>query len=270
MKKRITIDGGAVVYQLEYPCARRSDPPRVRAAKQKATSAAQAMRNQILSTRALELLLSVNYPTPGSGLVLTLSFDDQHLPGDRKTALRRLKYFLQLLRKARRQAGKPEPRCVYCPEVLTAASGRWHFHLVLDSTGNDLDDVRRCWRYGHNIEARAIRVDEEENHETLARYMNKELREAQEYACRVGLHGWSCTRNCYRPEVDVQTVEDSSRLRAPRGATVLIFERRSTELSESTVLKYRLPEACFRRRRRTAKRGARRTPGRASRWRSRT
>lgn len=254
MKKRITIDGGAVVYQLEYPCARRSDPPRTRAAKQKATSAAQAMRNQILSTRALELLLSVNYPTPGSGLVLTLSFDDQHLPGDRKTALRRLKYFLQLLRKARRQAGKPEPRCVYCPEVLTAASGRWHFHLVLDSTGNDLDDVRRCWRYGHDIEARAIRVDENKNHESLARYMNKELREAQEYACRVGLHGWSCTRNCYRPEVDVQTVEDSSRLRAPRGATVLIFERRTTELSESTVLKYRLPEACFRRRRRTRRR----------------
>lgn len=254
MKKRITIDGGAVVYQLEYPCTRRNDPPKVRAAKQKATSAAQAMRNQILSTRALELLLSCNYPAPGSGLVLTLSFDDAHLPKDRKTAQRRLKYFLRKLRDARQADGKPEPRCVYCPEVLTSASGRWHFHLVLDSTGNDLDDVRRCWIYGEDIEARPLRVDEEENHETLARYMNKELREAQEYECRPGLHGWSCTRNCTRPEVDVQTVEDSSRLRAPRGATVLIFERKSTELVESTVLKYRLPADCFGRKARTKRR----------------
>ena len=254
MKKRITIDGGAVVYQMEYPGARRSDPPKVRAAKQKATSAAQAIRNQILSTRALELLLSCNYPTPGSGLVLTLTFDDRHLPKDRKTAQRRLKYFLRKLRDDRAQAGLPEPRCVYCPEVLTSATGRWHFHLVLDATGDDLAMVRRRWIYGRDIEARPLRVDDDKNHESLARYMNKELREAQEYECRVGLRGWSCTRNCRRPEVDVQTVEDSSRLRAPRGATVLIFERRTTELCESTVLKYRLPAEAFARRARTRRR----------------
>ena len=60
IKKRITIDGGAVVYVLEHPLRQRGDSDRVRAAKQKATSAAQAMRNQILSLRQLELHEGLN------------------------------------------------------------------------------------------------------------------------------------------------------------------------------------------------------------------
>lgn len=222
MKKRITIDGGAVVYVLEHPVRDRGDSEKVRAAKAKATSKAQQLRNQILSIRQLELLLACNYPTPGSGLVITLGFDDQHLPRSRAQAQRKFKYFLKLLRQERRAAQLPEPRVIYSPEVLTSATGRWHYHIVLDSTGDDLATVRRCWRYGSDIEAKPLRVDEEKNHETQARYMSKELREAQEYESRPGLHGWSCTRSCRKPEVDEQIVEDRKPLRAPRGATVLI------------------------------------------------
>ena len=254
MKKRITIDGGAVVYVLEHPLRQRGDSDRVRAAKQKATSAAQAMRNQILSLRQLELLLADNYPTPGSGLVCCLTFDDRHLPGSRKEAQRRFKYFLRKLRDERRKAGLAEPRVIYSPEVLSSASGRWHYHLVLDATGDDLDMLRRCWIYGNEIEAEPLRVDDEKNHETQARYMSKELREAQEYDCRPGLHGWSCTRSCRRPEVDEQVVEDRRPLRAPRGATVLIQERRATEFAEHVILKYRLPASCFRPRARARRR----------------
>lgn len=254
MKKRITIDGGAVVYVLEHPVKARGDSEKVRAAKSKATSAAQQLRNQILSLRQLELLLSVNYPTPGSGLVICLTFDDEHLPKSRKEAQRRFKYFLQKLRAERRAAGLPDPRVVYSPEVLTSSSGRWHYHIVLDSTGDDMAMVRRCWIYGSDIDFKPLRVDEEKNHETQARYMSKELREAQEYDSRPGLHGWSTTRNCLKPEVDEQIVEDRKQLRAPRGATVLIHERRSTELTESAILKYRLPARCFQPRTRARRR----------------
>lgn len=254
MKKRITIDGGAVVYVLEHPVRDRGDSEKVRAAKSKATSQAQQLRNQILSTRELELRLAKNYPTPGSGLVIVLSYDDEHLPKSRKEAQRRFKYFLQKLRAERKAAGLPAPRVHFAPEVLTSASGRWHHHIVLDNTGDDLDMVRRCWIYGSDIDSKPIRVDEEKNHETLARYMSKELREAQEYECRPGLHSWGCTRNCYKPEVDEQIVEDRKPLRAPRGATVLIHERRSTELTESAILKYRLPASCFKPRARARRR----------------
>ena len=254
MKKRITIDGGAVVYVLEHPVRDRGDSEKVRAAKAKATSQAQQLRNQILSIRQLELLLAVNFPTAGSGLVCCLSFDDAHLPKTRREAQRRFKYFLKKLRDERRAAQLPEPRVIYSPEVLTSSSGRWHYHIVIDSTGDDLDMLRRCWIYGSDIDAAPLRVDEEKNHETQARYMSKELREAQEYESRPGLHGWSCTRSCRKPEVDEQIVEDRKPLRAPRGATVLIHERRSTEFCESAILKYRLPASCFKPRARARRR----------------
>lgn len=259
MKKRTIIDGGAVCYEIEHPCARRADPPKVRAARQKATSQAQRIRNRILSTRQLELLLAVNFPTPGSGIVATLTYDEKHLPRSRKEAQRRFKYFLKKLRDARKAAGLPEPRVVYCPEALSAASGRWHHHLVVDATGDDFAMLRCCWPYGGELDFRKLRVDEEKNHETQARYMSKEAREAQEYECRVGLHVWGCTRSCYRPTVETVYVEDRARLTPPRGATVLLFERKSTELAEVTVLKYRLPARCFRRPGRARRRrGARR------------
>lgn len=245
MKKRITIDGGAVVYEIEHPVSSRRDTPKERAAKQKTTSDAQRLRNRILSTRELELRLAKNFPRAGSGLVITLTFDDRHLPKSRKEAQRRMKYFLKKLREERKKAGLPEPRVIYSPEVLSSRSGRWHYHIIMDNTGNDYETVRRCWIYGSEIECEKLRVDKEKNHETLARYMNKELREAQEYECRPGLHGWSCTRSCLRPEVDVRIVDDRDRLHAPRGATVLIRERRETALAAWSVLKYRLPPRCF-------------------------
>lgn len=245
MKQRITIDGGAVVYEIECPVRQKGDGPKERAAKSKATNEAQALRNRILSTRELELRLAKNFPTPGSGLVIVLTYDDAHLPKSRKEAQRRFKYFLRKLREARRKAGLPEPRVIYAPEALSSRSGRWHHHIVLDNTGNDLDTVRACWIYGDDIEAEKLRVDDEKDHASLARYMNKELREAQEYECRPGLHGWGCTRNCLKPEVDVRIVEDRCRLRAPKGATVLLQERRANAFAEVAVIKYRLPARCF-------------------------
>ena len=177
--------------------------------------------NQINSTMELELRLAANFPTAGSGLVIVLTYDDEHLPKTRKQAQRRFAYFLKKLRAAREAAGLPAPRVIYAPEVLTSESGRWHHHIVLDNTGDDLSMVRRCWGYGSDIDCEKLRVDDEKNHETLARYMSKELREAQEYECRPGLHGWGCTRNCRKPEVDIVLVDEDAQLEAPRGATVL-------------------------------------------------
>ena len=245
MKKRITIDGGAVVYEIECPVVTRRDSQKERAAKQKATGAAQRLRNQIMSTRELELRLAKNFPRAGSGLVIVLTFDDDHRPRSRKEAQMRFKYFLKKLRAARACAGLPEPRVIFTAEVLTSASGRWHYHIVLDNTGDDLATVRRCWIYGTDVACEKLRVDKEKNHETLARYMNKELREAQEYECRPGLHGWSCTRNCLKPEVDVRIIDDRDRLRAPKGSTVLAREKRESALTAWSWIKYRLPARCF-------------------------
>ena len=258
MKKRKTIYAGALCLAADLPMRCRGDSPRQRAAKAKVSTEAQRRLNQIASALELELRLAVNFPRAGSGLVIVLTYDDEHLPKTRKEAQRRFRYFLQKLRAERKRAGLPAPRVIYAPEVLSSSSGRWHHHIVIDNTGDDLAMIRRCWIYGSDIECEKLRVDGEKNHETLARYMSKELREAQEYECRAGLHGWGCTRNCLKPEIDVQSVEDGTPLEAPAGATVLLHERRETEYAGYEILKFRFdggvfpaPRRARRRRRRT-------------------
>ena len=76
----------------------RRDTPQQRAAKKQASSDAQRKMNQIYSYQKFELMLAVNFPTAGSGLVVCLTYDDAHLPGSRAQAQRRLAYFLQKLR----------------------------------------------------------------------------------------------------------------------------------------------------------------------------
>lgn len=247
VKKRKRILAGSIGIECDMPLRRRGDSPKERAAKARATSAAQKRMNQLNSMMELELRLAANFPTAGSGLVVVLTYDDEHLPKTRKQAQRRFAYFLKKLRAEREAAGLPAPRVIYAPEVLTSKSGRWHHHIVIDNTGDDLAMIRRCWGYGSGIACEKLRVDDEKNHETLARYMSKELREAQEYECRPGLHGWGCTRNCLKPEVDVVLVDEDERLDPPRGATLLLHETRRTEFSGYEIIKYRLGSAAFRR-----------------------
>lgn len=233
------IDAGGIQLAALYNRCSTRDTPKQRQAKHQASSAAQRRMNQIYSYQQLELRLAVNFPTPGSALVVTLTHDDAHMPKSRKEAQLRFKYFLKKLRAKRKAAGLPEPVVFWSPEILTSESGRWHQHIVLDNTGRDLDMIRSCWIYGTDVEADKLRVDDEKNHETLARYMTKELRECQEYETRPGLHGWSCTRNARKPELDSFPVPDDYVLEPPEGSIVLLDEQRTTEWASYRVIKYR-------------------------------
>ena len=256
------IDAGGIQVAALYDRCSPRDTPRQRAAKHRASSEAQRRMNQIYSFQQLELRLAVNFPTPGSGLVVTLTHDDAHMPKDRKEAQLRFRYFLQKLRRARKSAGLPEPVVFWAPEILTSASGRWHQHIVLDSTGRDYDMIRAAWIYGSEVEISRLGapepgespppwyepdVDEPGNYfRAVARYMTKELRECQEYAARPGLHGWSCTRNAKKPEIDTVTVPDDFELTAPEGATVYVDRRERTEWASWQVIKYRFSGEGFR------------------------
>ena len=240
-----TIYAGPLQVQALYARCTVGDTPKQRQAKHKASSEAKRRMNQIYSYQQLELMLAANFPTAGSGLVVTLTFDDDHMPTDRREALRRFKYFRQKLDKARKAAGLPELVAFWSPEVLTSAAGRWHFHIVINSTGRDAELIRSCWIYGSDVEIEKLRVDAEKNHETLARYMTKELRECQEYAAKPGLHGWSCTRNAKRPERETLTVPDDFRLRPPAGCAILLDEKKVTEFASYHVMKIRLDGSGF-------------------------
>lgn len=252
------IDAGGIQIAALYNRCSPRDTEKQRADKHQASSAAQRRMNQIYSYQQLELRLAVNFPTPGSGLVVVLTHDDDHMPKSRSEAQTRFKYFLKKLRAARKAAGLPEPVVFWAPEILTSKSGRWHQHIVLDNTGRDIDMIRQCWIYGKDVEVEKLRVDDEKNHETLARYMTKELRECQEYEAKPGLHGWSCTRNARKPEVDTVTVPDDYELTAPEGSIVLLDEQKRTEWASYRVIKYRFSGAGFATAPRARRRRARR------------
>ena len=255
------IYAGPLRVQALYSRCSPGDTPKVRQAKRQASSAAQRRMNQIYSYEQLELRLAANFPLPGSGLWVTLTHDDAHMPGSRKEAQLRFKYFLKKLRAARKAAGLPEPVVFWAPEILTSESGRWHQHVVMDSTGRDFDLIRACWIYGSDVEIRKLGIPEPGEKppawydpeakepgnyfRMVAKYMTKELRECQEYETKPGLHGWSCTRNAKKPEVDTVTVPDDYELEPPEGSTVLLDERKVTEWASYRVIKYRFSGAGF-------------------------
>ena len=230
-KTKKIIHAGALVVEAVYPRCSRSDSPKVRGAKQKASSAAQQRMNNIYSYQKLELMLAANF-RPGD-LVITLTSDDGHLPKDRKQAVLQLKYFRSQLVKLRKDAGQ-DLLMIWSTEHKHG-DGRWHHHIVINSTGEDYEAIRRLWIYGDNIEIKPLRVDSEKNYASLARYMAKEERE------KLGLRSWSYTRNCRKPEVETFAVEADTQLQAPKGSTVLEEHSERTEFASYKVIKYLAP-----------------------------
>lgn len=232
-KTKKIISAGPLVVEALYSRCSRHDSPTVRAAKRKASSEAQQWMNRIYSYQKLELMLAANFPTPGSALVLTMGYDDAHLPPDRKTAAARLKRFRTQLAAERKARGQ---RLVMFWNIENKhGEGRYHHHVVINATGDDLELVRRLWDQGDNIEARPLRVDKEKNYETLARYLAKEGPE------KLGCRSWSCTRNAKRPEVETFTVPDDTQIQPPSGSTILKDAYERTDWAAFRVVKYLAP-----------------------------
>ncbi len=232
-KTKKIIQAGPMVIEALYPRCSRSDGPRARAAKRKASSEAQARMNRTYSYQKLELMLAANFPTPGSALVVTLTYSDDRLPDTRKQALTRLKSFRAKLTKARAAAGKKA--VMFWATENRHGDGRYHHHLVVNSTGEDYDVIRQCWSYGRDIEIQPLRVDKEKNWGSLARYMAKEDRE------KPGLRSWSYTRNALHPETETFRVEDDADIWPPEGSTVLLDVAQRTEFAAYRVIKYLAP-----------------------------
>ena len=230
-KTKKIIHAGALVIEAVYPRMDRRDSERARAAKRKASTEAQKRMNQIYSWQKLELMLAANF-RPGD-LVVTLTYDDAHLPESRKASELRLKYFRQQLTVHRVMTGQ-ELVMIWNTEHKHG-DGRWHHHTVINATGEDYDLIRRLWIYGSDIEIKPLRVDKEKNYETLARYMCKEEGE------RLGQRKWSYTRNARKPEVETFRVEEDTTVQVPKGATEISVFSDSNQYGSARVIKYLAP-----------------------------
>ena len=243
MKTKKIIVAGALVREVIYSRASSRDSATVRQAKRKCSSEAQQKLNARYSWEKLELMLAANF-VPGD-LVVTLTFDDDHLPDSRKAAAARFKKFRAELARIRARAGQ-ELRIVWTLENKLGG-GRWHVHLVVNATGDDFREILSCWPYGSEIEITRLKLDRKQNYESLARYMCKEARE------RSGLRSWSYTRSCRHPEVETFPVPDDTTIDVPEGAIVIIQENMRTEWTEYAFVKY-LATAPVKLRKRTPRR----------------
>ena len=164
------VRAGRLVCAVVYTTAAAGDSPRARTQKQRASTAARDKLNARTSFQKLERTLAANFDN--GDLFITLTYDDTHLPEDREAAIRRIRSFLSKLRKAR----KPRGQLLHYIYVTEGGcpGGRLHHHLVVNSTGEDLEEIRRLWIYGDNVEVRRLEFNQGHTYEDLASYLTKE------------------------------------------------------------------------------------------------
>lgn len=230
------VRAGRLVYAVVYTSAAPGDAPRVRAQKLKASTAAREKLNARTSFQKLERTLAANFDS--GDLFVTLTYDDERLPPDRDTAVRRVRSFFTKLRRARK-ARDALTKYVYVTEG-DCPGGRLHHHLVLNSTGSDLEELRQLWIYGANIEVRRITIDKTHTYEDLASYLTKEPREWGHP--QVGERTWTPSLGLAKPQAETESVPDYLTLAAPPEAEVLANEGPIRNgYGEYSWIKYLLP-----------------------------
>jgi hypothetical protein len=209
-KYKKIIVAGPLVIEAVYPAPHPRDSLAVRQGKKALSSEAQQRMNLKYAYQKLELEIAANFGV--NDLFVALTYDEAHLPASRKQAVARIQKFWRQLRNTRSAAGQ-ELRYLYVTEGKHG-DGRLHHHALINATGTDYDLIRSLWPDGQ-VEFRRIRIDREQNFESLARYLCKEQRE------RLGQRLWSGSRNLHKPETECFRVDDDTSILPPPGAMVL-------------------------------------------------
>ena len=129
----------------------------------------------------------------------------------------------------------------------------WRPALVVNSTGEDLEEIRRLWIYGDNVEVRRLEFNQGHTYEDLASYLTKEPREWGHP--QVGERTWTPSLGLARTEPETETVPDYVTLTAPPEAVILQNEGPVRNgYGEFAWIKYMLPYQPDRRRARSTRR----------------
>lgn len=213
-KERLKIvQAGTLWMAVQYTAIRGSDPGQRREMKSMISTPARESLNAKLSWQRLMLILAANFRS--SDLVVTLTYRDEQLPRHREEAIKRIKYFIRLLRKARSARGQPL-RYVYTTEGYHSG-GRLHHHLIVNDTGGDYCEIMALWRRnGDNVDFEGFGRD---GPERWGKYLTKEPREKGRR--HVGDRSWSASRNLKKPETESTFVTAGTALLPPAGAFIL-------------------------------------------------
>ena len=213
-KERLkVIQAGSLWMAVQYAAIRGPDPGTRREAKSMISTPARESLNAKLSWQKLMLLLAANFHS--MDLAVTLTYRDEALPRHREEAMKRIKYFIRLLRAKRKARGQPL-KYVYTTEGYHSG-GRLHHHMILNMVGGDYKEIRELWkRYGDNVDFQPFGWD---GAERWGKYLTKEPREQGRR--HVGDRTWSVSRNFVRPKSHTEFVPAGEALMPPVGAKVV-------------------------------------------------
>lgn len=224
---------GRYVRSIQYTLNCDPDVRRSRAPKTEISSVAQEAMNLKHSWQKLKAVLAANFSD--TDLVVTLTYDDAHLPSRRADAEKRLKAFIRALRSVRRSAGQ-ELRYVYVTE-LGHSSGRLHHHIVTNNTGQDYQTIRDLWqRNGDNIDFSFIW---KKGYDGWARYLSKEPRDVGRHY--VGERMWRASVGLTKPRTFAGWVDASEALEIPAGAREIDKQERHNGYGSYTFIEFMLP-----------------------------
>lgn len=239
---------GRLVQAVIYTTPISGDNQKIRAQKQKASTSARERLNARTSFQKLERCLADNFDN--GDLLITPTYRDEHLPEDRDRAVRRLRAFLSKFRSVRKARG--QPLCYIYVTEGCCPGGRIHHHLVINSTGDDLEELRRLWKWG-DIDLRRLTFDREHTYEDLASYLTKEPREWGHP--HVGERTWTPSLGLVRSEPETAEVPDILTLNAPPEALVISKEGPIVNgYGEWCWIKYLLPYDSSRGKKKTKRR----------------
>lgn len=197
-----------------------------RGARVNPTPPAQSFYNLKLAYREVMLLLAANFGR--RDWVITLTYDDAHLPADKKAAREFLqKKYFRKLRETRRRRGE-ELKYIYTTEGWHGKQSsdfldedgsledrRLHHHIVINDSGPEtLEEIRSLWPGGGYVRIEPLDVH---YYEALARYLTKEAREFGR--AKPGDRTWGRSRNLTEYQVEyIEIPTDSVTLTPPYGA----------------------------------------------------
>lgn len=218
-------------YGVVYTQATAADTDRVRREKLKASSAARKKLNFRAAWQKLELLLAANFDE--RDYLVTLTYDDEHLPASKQAAVDCIRKYIKVLRRERAKK-KLSLKYVYVTESRHG-DGRLHHHMVINGADGDTELIRSLWTGGAIVDVKPINPRE---YTALAQYLTKEPRDA---GGSNGQRSWTPSLNLDKPERTSELAEDYVTLSAPPGAEILETDGLQNGWGSYTYIKCLLP-----------------------------
>lgn len=214
----------AVCYTMQLP----QDSEGTRAEKSKLSGAARQRLNVRTSWEKCRLVVAANFGA--ADLFVTLTYDDAHLPTNRKAAIQQMNAFFKRLRVAYRLAGAKNCDYLYVTEDKHGA-GRLHHHAFLRGIPNAQETVETVWGRGGAIVEPVNPLQLVD----LSKYFCKEAADGWR---KVGQRLWTPSRGLKKPEVVREYVRDDFTLALPPGAVLIDNPTNRNAYGEFSYIEY--------------------------------